>query len=441
MDIVKRVANFKSNSGAMKYFKNTSWLLGEKILRMTVGLFVGIWVARYLGPEQFGLFSYAQSFVALFAAFATLGLDGIIVRELVKDESQRDKLLGAAFILKLVGAILVLALLAVAVFFQSNDQQTNLLIFIIASAVVFQSFNIIDFYFQSKVLSKYVVYCNIFGLLLSSIIKIILILHEAPLISFAYVIVFDSFVLACGFIYFYRESKLHIFKWQFNKETAISLLKESWPLVFSAIVVSIYMKVDQIMIQNMLGNESVGQYAAAVRLSEPWYFIPVVIASSLFPSIINAKKKSKKLYQERFQKLNDLMVWIAISIAIPVTFLGDWIIGMLYGSQYYLAGDVLVIHIWSSVFVFMTVASGKFLTADNMVKKVFFRNFAGLIINLCLNFIFIPKYGIQGAAVTTLISWIVAGYLYDLADTDLNYMFKIKSKSFNIFRLIGYWKR
>ena len=86
----------------MKYFKNTSWLFGEKILRMVVGLFVGVWVARYLGPEQFGLFSYAQSFVGLFTAIAGLGLDSIIVRELVKDESKRDALLGTAFRLKLI---------------------------------------------------------------------------------------------------------------------------------------------------------------------------------------------------------------------------------------------------------------------------------------------------------------------------------------------------
>jgi len=429
----------------MKYFTNTSWLLGEKILRMAVGLFVGIWVARYLGPEQFGLFSYAQSFVALFAAIATFGLDGIVIRELVKDESQRDRLLGTAFILKLAGSILVLSLLAISILFQSNDLQTNTLIFIIASATVLQSFNVIDFYFQSQVLSKFIVFSNLFSLLLSSIIKVVLILNEAPLEFFAYVILFDSFILASGFIYFYLKKKFFLLKWRFSTETAISLLTESWPLVLSSVVVSIYMKVDQVMIQNILGNDSVGQYAAAVRLSEAWYFIPVVIASSLFPAIINAKEKSRSLYINRFQRLNDILVWGAIFIAIPVTFLGDWVINTLYGEQYNQAGSVLVIHIWASVFVFMTVSSGKFLVTENMVKKIFYRNLCGLSVNLSLNAIFIPLYGIKAAAVATLISWIVAGYLYDFLDKDINYMFRIKSKSFNVFRLCSFlikiWKK
>ncbi len=262
---------------------------------MTLGFFVGIWVARYLGPERFGLFSYAQSFVALFAAIATLGLDGIVIRELVNDENQREKLLGTAFILRLVGAVLVLSLLAVSVFFHAKDYHTNSLIFIIASATVFQSFNVIDFYFQSAVLSKYVVYSNVFSLLLSSLIKVILILNQAPLVAFAYVILFDSLVLASGFVYFYVLKRLSIWRWRFDKVVATSLLKDSWPLILSGLVVSMYMKIDQIMIQNMLGSREVGQYAAAVRLSEVWYFIPMVISSSLFPAILNAKKISKEL--------------------------------------------------------------------------------------------------------------------------------------------------
>ena len=186
----------------MKYFKNTSWLFGEKILRMVVGLFVGIWVARYLGPEQFGLFSYAQSFVGLFTAIAALGLDGIVVRELVKDESRRDELIGTAFWLKLIGAIAVLLILAIAVNFTSNDHATNIIVFIVASATVFQAFNVVDFYFQAKVMSKYIVYANVISLFLSSIVKVVLILNEAPLVAFAWVVLFDSFVLACGFIYY-----------------------------------------------------------------------------------------------------------------------------------------------------------------------------------------------------------------------------------------------
>ena len=431
-NLTSKIQNLQQHSGFMKYFKNTSWLFGEKILRMVVGLFVGIWVARYLGPEQFGLFSYAQSFVGLFTAIATLGLDGIVVRELVKDESRRDELIGTAFYLKLIGAIAVLIVLAVAIQFTSNDHYTNVLVFIIASATIFQAFNVVDMYFQAKVLSKYVVYANVISLFVSSIVKIVLILNDAPLLAFAWATLFDSVVLALGFIYYYikNNSTFNIQHLTFKRETAVSLLKDSWPLILSGIVISIYMKIDQVMIQEMMGSEAVGQYAAAVRISEAWYFIPMVVASSLFPAIINAKKQSEELYYARLQKLYDLMVWMAIAIALPMTFLSDWLINLLYGEQYSEAGSVLMIHIWAGVFVFLGVSFGKFLTTENLTRKAFYRTLLGAILNVIFNFILIPKYGINGAAIATLLGQLIANYFYDIFDRDLHKQFKMKTMSF-----------
>ena len=425
------------NQGFMKYFKNTSWLFFEKILRMAVGLFVGVWVARYLGPERFGLFSYAQSFVGLFTVIATLGLDGIVVRELVKDESLKNKLLGTAFYLQLMGAFFVLLLLGIAIGFTSNDTYTNALIFIIASATIFQSFNVVDMYFQSKVMSKYIVYSNIIALLVSTSIKIILILTEAPLIDFALVILFDSFVLAVGYIYFFvKKSSSKIWELSFDKSTANSLLKDSWPLILSGIVISIYMKIDQVMIKEMLGSEAVGQYAAAVRLSEAWYFIPMVIASSLFPAIVNAKKISEKLYYERLQKLYDLMVWMAIAIALPMTFLSDWVVNLLYGTQYNQAGSVLMIHIWAGVFVFLGVASGKWFIAENLQSYAFYRTLSGAILNVILNILLIPKYNIIGATIATLLSQAMAAYFFDAFSSKTRRVFLMKSKAFILYEEI-----
>jgi O-antigen/teichoic acid export membrane protein len=408
--MISKLTSLKNHSGFMRYFKNTSWLFVEKILRMIVGLFVGIWVARYLGPDQFGLLSYAQAFVGLFATIATLGLDGIVVRELVKDETRRDELIGTAFWLKLIGAIGVLTILAIAVNFTSNDNYTNILVFIIASATIFQSFNVIDFYFQSKVLSKYVVYANIISLFLSSVVKIALILNEAPLIAFAWVVLFDSFVLACGFVYYYvKYSAFNIKSLTFCKSTAVDLLRDSWPLILTGVVISVYMKIDQVMIKEIMNSEAVGQYAAAVRLSEAWYFIPMVIASSLFPAIINAKKQSEELYYARLQKLYNLMVWIAIAIALPMTFLSDWVANLLYGNQYSQAGSVLMIHIWAGVFVALGVVTGKIVVVNNQQKNGMYATISGAILNIVLNYAMIPLYGIQGAAFATMLSQIISG--------------------------------
>ena len=428
--MITKLKALSQHQGFMRYFQNTSWLMGEKILRMFVGLFVGIWVARYLGPEQFGLLSYAQSFVSLFTAITTLGLDGIVVRELVKDETQRDVLLGTAFGLKLIGAIFILPVLAVAVQFTNNDDYTNLLVFIIASATIFQSFNVIDFYYQSKVLSKYVALANSISFGFSSLIKILLLVNHAPLIAFALIIVVDVFLLALGFIYFYKKtSQLKLFSWSFKCSMAKSLLKDSWPLIFSSLVISVSMRIDQVMIKEMLGIGAVGQYAAAVRISEAWYFIPIVIISSLFPAIINTKKIGAELYSARLQRLYRLMIWLAVGIALPMTLLSDWLVIFLYGVDYVQAGIVLMIHIWAGVFAFLGAASEKWLLAENLQKYHMINTFIGTFINIVLNYFLIEIFGIQGAAYSTLVAYSVVVYfcLFMFKDTRKNFYNMTKS--------------
>jgi O-antigen/teichoic acid export membrane protein len=419
------------NKGAMNYVRNTSWLFAEKALRMFVGLFVGIWVARYLGPEKFGLFNYAVSFVGLFSAFATLGLHVIVVRELVKKDSNEGEILGTAFIMKLVGAIISLILIAVTLYFTSNDQATTILIFIIASSTVLQSFNVIDYYFQSKVMSKYVVYANIISLFISSILKIYFIFINASLNYFAWLVLFDSFILICGLIYFFarKNPNFNLNNIVFKKTVAVALLKDCWPLILSTVVVSVYMKIDQVMIKNMLDSEAVGQYAAAVRLSEAWYVLPSVIVSSVFPAILNAREANKDLYFQRLQKLYDLMVWLAISIAVPVTFFADEIVTLLYGEAFNQTSYVLMLHIWTAVFVFLGFAFSRYLVAESLTKKSFYRALLGALSNVLLNYILIPKYGITGAAVATLIGQLVSNYLYDIIDKDLHVQFKMKTMS------------
>ncbi|WP_369920499.1 flippase [Marinomonas polaris] len=404
---------------------------------MTMGLFVGIWVARYLGPEQFGLFSYAQSFTFLFAAIATLGLDGIVIRELIKDASRFNVLMGTAFFLKLIGAALLFPILFFAINFTNNDSFTNWLIFIIASSTIFQSFNVIDFYCQSKVLSKYVAWTNSISLLISSVMKITLILNDAPLVFFAYVVLFDAIVVSLGLIYFYTK-KMHLdFScWRFNFSMARELLMDSWPLILSSIVVSIYMKIDQIMIKEMMNPEAVGQYAAAVRLSEVWYFIPVTIVGSVFPAIINAKKVSIELYCFRIKKLYTSMIWMAISIALPMTFLSKYIVLLLYGNDYQLAGDVLMIHIWTGIFVFLGVAFSQYLISENLAMKSFYRTATGATVNIFLNFLLIPYYGIVGAAMATLVGQAAANLLYDFFDKDLRGHLLVKISSFVPFNIL-----
>ena len=431
---VKYMNSLLSHKGFRRYFANTSWLFAEKLLRLLAGFFVGVWVARYLGPEQYGLLSYAQAFVGLFTAFANLGLDGILVRELVKHPEKEGELLGTAFGLKLIGAFLTVLLVAVAVNFTDSEPLTKLLVLIVSTSVIFQSFNVIDFYFQAKVQAKYSALANMIALFLSSLFKIYLILSNAPLIYFALAVVFDAVVLALGYVWWFVKVRGLLKELKFTGFIAKSLLKDSWPLILSGISVMIYMRIDQVMIKEMLGAEAVGQYSVAVKLCEVWYFIPIVISSSLFPAIINAKKVSEEIYYKRLQKLYSLMIWLAIGIALPMTLVGDWFINSLYGPDFAEASSVLKIYIWAGIFVFLGVATSKWLLSENLTNISFYRTIVGAVLNVILNLIFINKFFIIGAAIATLISYFVATFFIALIPKTQKHVLLLIS-SFNPMKL------
>lgn len=402
--------DFKSDS-FKKYFKNTSWLFIEKIIRVIIGAFVVIAITNYLGPSDFGLYSYALSFAGIFTIIATLGIDSILSRELITNPDKKNTLLGTGFGLKLIGTFISIALLSITIIFTNQDRFTNLLIFIIALSPIFQSFNVVDVFFQSKVLAKYSVIAKSSSFIISSIIKLSLIIFNASLISFVIFTTAEYAFLAIAYLVMYKNRKFNIFKWNFEKKVAIEILNDSWPLILSGIVITIYMKIDQIMIKQMLGDAEVGYYAAAVRLCEAWYFLPTIITTSLFPAIMNAKKMNKELYFSRMQKLYDMLAWTSIAIALPTTFLSKEIIEILYKPEFIPAAPVLIIYIWAGVAVFLGVASTQYLIAENFTKISFFITSSAMVINVILNFIFIPKYGITGAAFATLISYSASTFL------------------------------
>lgn len=428
--MLKKFSEIVKGKGVQRYVLNTGWLLGEKILRLIVGLSVSVLMARYLQPNLYGVFNYAQSFVGLFIVFATLGLDGVVVKELVKNSNRRDELLGTAFLLRLFGFIFLIIVLLVVINFMPNNKEDNIYIYIYACCILFQSFNVIDFFFQSTVQSKYSVYSRGVGFVISSLLKILLIILKAPLIAFVLVLVVESLILALSLVFYYIKNGFLLSKWRWSISLAKEILKQSWPLILSGIVVAIYMKIDQIMIKNILGDNEVGQYSAAVKLSEAWYFIPLVISNSLFPAIINAKKTNSLSYEQRIKKLYSFLLWISVLVALMTTFFGDWAIHFLYGDNYSLTSHVLKIHIWAGVFVALGVVSTKWFIIEDLQKYSFYRALSGAIVNVILNIYLIPKYGISGAAYATLIAQFIASYMFNLFSKATYPNFKMQTMAF-----------
>ena len=412
-----------------KYFFNTGWLLTEKFLRLLVGIFVGVYVARYLGPEQFGVLSFSMSFVALFGAFSKVGLDYIVVRNAVKNTNGRDELLGTAFVLKLFGGLSLLAFVFITIQFIENDPLIKLIVIIIASVHLLQAFDVIDFYFQSQIQGRLISISSMLSLLVSSALKLSMIWSNASIVCFAWVIVIEQGVKGFALCYMYIKKFNTILHWRFRFIQATNLLKDSWPLIFSGLVIMVYMRIDQVMIKLMLGNESAGIYAAAVQLSDVWLFITVTITNSLMPSIIKAKYISENTYYKNLLVLYRFLITIALLISIFMTLYAKFIVLHLFGEEYIKATSVLKIYIWSIIFVYLNNASWQWYIAENLQRIAFYRLLFGAILNVVCNFYLIHKIGIEGAAWSTLLSYSFATYIGNLFSSKTIINFKLQTKS------------
>ncbi|HEY9770734.1 MAG TPA: flippase [Coleofasciculaceae cyanobacterium] len=402
--------NEKLSPGFRKIISNIGWLSAERIVMMTLSLFVGINVVRYLGPVNYGKLSYSISFAGLLGAIAKLGLDQIVVRNLVKEEKFTQEILGTAFWLKLVGSLFTAALIGIGIWTFNNDSQIRWMTLIIGAGLGFTAFETIDFWFQSKVLSRPMALVRSGQLILTSTIKLVLIFSKFPLMAFAWVYMAEFAFKAIGMVWVYHQRRQSIFRWQVSRSKAIELLQDSWPLILSGVMILIYMKIDQVMLGNMTGDRAVGNYAAAVKLSEPCYFISTAICSSIFPALIQAKLKNQQEYQNKIQRLYDLMAWLSLMIAVPMTFVSDIVATTLLGQEYAEVGTILALHIWASPFVFLGIARSKWLMAENYIRFNFVATSLGAISNIILNFWLIPNYEGIGAAIATVISYAISSH-------------------------------
>jgi polysaccharide transporter, PST family len=427
---IKHLSKFKSRSGLRAIITNTGWLFADRILRMGASLVVGVWVARYLGVQQYGLFNYALAFVSLFSPIFTLGLDEIVVRHIVRQSSNKEEILGTTFWLKFLGGI-ASVLLAVSTMFLLGEHETLKiwLVAILAMAGIFRAADTIEVWFQSQVQSKYTVIAKNTAFLLNSAIKIALILTKAPLLAFAWVTLAEFAMSAIGLLIVYQVKGSSLWLWRWSFSAARTLLKESLPLIFSGFAILIYMKIDQVMLGQMIGNTEVGIYSAAVRVSEIWYFIPGAIVSSVAPSIYSAKEKSESLYYQRIGQLLSLMTCISFAIALPMTFLSDKIIMVMFGSGYAQAGAILAVHIWTSLFVFMGLATSPWFIAEGLNNVSLGKTLFGAILNIILNLLLIPKYAGLGAAIATIISQAAATFLCNAFDPRTQKIFNIQVRS------------
>lgn len=416
----------------IKIFNNISWLLVDRALRLVMSLLIGVWLARYLGPSQYGLLNFSIAFVSIFGIIAGAGLQSTVVREIINCPEDKGKILGSAAIIILLGGCIAYVLTVFGIFWiRPGDSSAINLVLILAIITLLKISEVAVYWFESQVESKYVVYSQNIAFFLCSALRAALIITGASVFYFAWVNVFEALLVAILLLSVFKMRSGKSETFSFDLEKMRGLLVASWPLMLNGLGIMVYMKTDQIMLGQILNDEAVGIYSSAVRISEAWYFIPTAIASSVLPTIINAKKNSHKQYYSLLQKLIDMMVILSLIVALPMTFLSTFFISFLYGDSYIGAASVLTIHIWTAIFVFIGFAGNIWFIVENKPMLVLERTALGALLNIVLNLVLIPKYGVEGAAFSTLISQFFATWGADLIHKNTRELFFMKLKAFN----------
>ena len=407
-----KITKTKLNSDYINIISNTGWLFFGKIFRLAISLFVGTWIARYLGPKDFGILQYALAFSSFFLPLSTAQMSPIVTRDLVQKPESRNEILGTAFSIQITGGILAAILSVIGIIILApEDSYIQLLVAIVSLKFIFNSFQPIENWFESQVKSKFQVLASNIAFVIITIVKILLIINQASLLAFTCVLVLEAMIYSLGLIFYYQSGSQNISKWRTNLPKIKYLLKESYPLLLSATAILFYSSIDRVMLGNIVGSTSVGIYSSAANLSSQLYFIPVIVCSSLFPTIIKAKNLSKSTYRNKLQKIYNLIGIISYSLIIILIPLSGLLITLLYGNDYKAAIPIFSIHLCTCLFTFQGEVRSKWIVTEGLQKLNFYARLTGLILNVVLNFLLIPHYEGIGAAIATLISAVVSNYL------------------------------
>lgn len=409
--------------------RNSSWLLIQKGVNFTFGFFIGLFVLRYLGPARYGELSYAISITGILSFLAVLGLDSIVVRELIKYPDKKNIILGTTFVLKLIGSLSLIITAVAGEFILSGEGRSIKFVFIIAIGYVFDAFRVVDFHFQAQKELKYPAIARVFGDIIFSLGRIYFVLTNAEIEKFVWL---QGFYMAFYGLFFYLINQKHgipIRLWRYSVKEAKTLLTHSMPLIFSSIMVLLYARIDQVMLKKLVGSEMVGTYAAILKLVEMFYLVPTIITTSVFPTLVDLRETNYQHYLKRLQNLHSLFFIILFFVSVVVTIFAGIIVDICYGEAYSDGTIVLQIMIWNSIFLGFFSASGCWYIAENLQRLAFWRNSLGGIANIILNLLLIPTLGAVGSAIASLSSRFLSSFVFEAFTPTTRVIFYMKIRA------------
>lgn len=410
------------------YLANSAWMLVEQLLRLISGVLVGIYIARYLGPEQFGVLSYALAITAFLIVVARLGMDAVLVRELARRE-EVGQVLGTAIALMLLSAVGCYALLLIGLSSISEPLTLKIYIALAGASVFFIAGYGFDFYFQAQVRAKLssIAKCNVIAVM--ALTKLVLIWGGASLVWFIGAHMVEHLLIAVGLYLMFVRYRPPSLRLEVKLAKVQLLLRSAWPMVLAGLSSLLYMRTDQLMLKHMRGMEEVGTYAAASRIYEAWILLPFVLSISLLPALVAFRKRSLEYFEHCLLQLFAAVMVCAMFAALFIWWLGEPLVIAGFGSSYRDSITILQILMVAAIFTAVHSVTVRYLTVENLEKKVASRTGIAAVLNIIANAVLIPLFGGQGAAWATLISMFFIAFIMDYMDTGLWRLARIKRQA------------
>lgn len=392
------------------FIQNTGWIMVAQIYQMLLSLIIGVFCARYLGPNNYGTINYAASYISFFTIACSLGLEGFVVKEIVNNRDNEGVVLGSSIVMRLVaGFFSMIAVCVIVVIANPGDQILLIVVFMQSLVLLFNAFHIIDTWYQSYLRSKTstIIKCSAYTGM--SVYRVWLLVTGKSVEWFAFATSLDAILIAILFLICYKKDGTQ--KLRFNITISKHLIGLSYHFIVSSLMGVIYNQMDRIMIGKMINQTHVGYYSVASTICHMWLFIPQALVNSAQPLIIELKGRNENLYQKRIKQLSCTIFWMGILFAVCITILSHFIIDVLYGADYAQAREPLILIIWSTVFAAMSYSRSIWMICENKQKFSKYILLCGVIINLTLNSVWIPTIGMNGAAIATIITEFVCCFV------------------------------
>lgn len=396
--------NFYKKIRKSRLLQNTSWIVGANLVQMVLSFIIGMISARYLGPANFGVINYAAAVVAFFTSIASLGMEGVLVNEFTKKEYPNSEILGTSLVMELGSSILssIIVVLLVGVLKQW-DRLMITVTFLQSLTLVFKAFNVFDYWFQSRLLSKYPSIIKCVSYIVMSAYKIFLLITNKSVAWFAFSLGVDTLFIALGLVFYYfiiEKGKI-----KFEASLVSHIFIQSSPFIISGLVSVIYTQIDKVMIEQFLNDSTqTGLYSAALTVCSTWLFLPQAFITSARPVIFELKDRNDPRYIVRLKQLYSFTIWGCLAVATIITVCAPVIIKILYGDDYASAAGTLRIVIWYTVFSMIGTARGIWILCEKKNRFVWKYLMVGSIVNVILNAFLIPCMGINGAALATVVA-------------------------------------